>query len=195
MSRRDTWKRHRGQAAQRARKTLANPNAVILDTETTGLGSTDQILEIGILTARGDVICDERIKVDIPIGKSASRIHGIRQDMLTDCPRWGEFLPWIWGDLSLRGVNEIVIYNAPFDRRMIAQSSAASPDPECHISTKAILGLDHWCAMHAYAAYVGDWQEWSGDYRWQRLPGGDHSAIGDCRATLKVLQTMAQERE
>lgn len=30
------------------------------------------------------------------------------------------------------------------------------------------------------------------NYRWQRLPGGDHSALGDCWATLKVLQKMAE---
>jgi len=30
------------------------------------------------------------------------------------------------------------------------------------------------------------------NYRWQRLPGGDHSALSDCLATLKVLQAMAE---
>lgn len=28
--------------------------------------------------------------------------------------------------------------------------------------------------------------------RWQPLPGGDHSALGDARATLAVLKRMAE---
>lgn len=31
-------------------------------------------------------------------------------------------------------------------------------------------------------------------YRWQPLDGGDHSAIGDCRATLALLQRMATSK-
>jgi hypothetical protein len=27
-------------------------------------------------------------------------------------------------------------------------------------------------------------------YTWQKLPGGDHSALGDCLATLKVIKDM-----
>jgi DNA polymerase-3 subunit epsilon len=47
--------------------------------------------------------------------------------------------------------------------------------------------------MHWYAQFVGDWNEYHGNYKWQRLPGGDHSALGDCRATLAVLKEMAAE--
>lgn len=31
----------------------------------------------------------------------------------------------------------------------------------------------------------------SHNYRYQRLPGGDHSALGDARATLAVIKRMA----
>jgi DNA polymerase-3 subunit epsilon len=34
---------------------------------------------------------------------------------------------------------------------------------------------------------------WRGGFRWQKLPGGDHSAIGDARATLAVIRRMAGE--
>jgi DNA polymerase-3 subunit epsilon len=47
--------------------------------------------------------------------------------------------------------------------------------------------------MRQYAAFVGEWNEYHGNYRWQRLPGGDHSALGDARATLSLLKRMAAE--
>src|SRR5215467_13015853 len=45
------------------------------------------------------------------------------------------------------------------------------------------LGVARWsCAMEQYAAWYGDYSDVFGDYKYQRLPGGDHSAAGDCRA-------------
>ena len=40
--------------------------------------------------------------------------------------------------------------------------------------------------------YAGQWDDYYQNYRWQRLPEGDHSALGDCRATLEVIRRMAQ---
>lgn len=45
--------------------------------------------------------------------------------------------------------------------------------------------------MAPYAAWYGDWSDYHGGWRYQRLPLGDHTAIGDCRATLKIMQEMA----
>ncbi|NJL65352.1 MAG: hypothetical protein HC903_30705 [Methylacidiphilales bacterium] len=47
------------------------------------------------------------------------------------------------------------------------------------------------CAMHYYSQYVGEWNDYHGNYKWQKLPGGDHSALGDCHATLKIIKQMA----
>ena len=47
------------------------------------------------------------------------------------------------------------------------------------------------CAMGWYSQYVGEPGK-RGGYRNQKLPGGDHSALGDCRATLAVIETMAR---
>ena len=47
------------------------------------------------------------------------------------------------------------------------------------------------CAMIAYSRFVGEWDSRKNDYRFQRLPSGDHSAAGDCRATLRLIQLMA----
>jgi DNA polymerase-3 subunit epsilon len=44
--------------------------------------------------------------------------------------------------------------------------------------------------MRAFAAYVGEPSK-RGGYRSQKLPGGDHTAIGDARATLRLIERMA----
>jgi DNA polymerase-3 subunit epsilon len=46
------------------------------------------------------------------------------------------------------------------------------------------------CAMRRYAAYVGEPSK-RGGYRSQKLPGGDHSALGDALATLQLIEEMA----
>ena len=45
--------------------------------------------------------------------------------------------------------------------------------------------------MRRYAAYVGEPSK-RGGYRNQKLVGGDHSALGDTLATLRLIQEMAR---
>jgi DNA polymerase-3 subunit epsilon len=45
--------------------------------------------------------------------------------------------------------------------------------------------------MRAFAAYVGE-RSRRGSYKNQKLPGGDHTAIGDARATLRLIEQMAE---
>ena len=47
--------------------------------------------------------------------------------------------------------------------------------------------------MRRYAAYVGEPSK-RGGYRSQKLPGGDHSALGDALATLRLIEEMAAGR-
>lgn len=55
-----------------------------------------------------------------------------------------------------------------------------------------LANIRRWhCVKEQYAAYVGDWHDHYGNYRWYPLPGGDHTALGDCRATLALMQRMA----
>jgi DNA polymerase III subunit epsilon len=45
--------------------------------------------------------------------------------------------------------------------------------------------------MRRYAAYVGEPSKRGGGYRSQKLTGGDHSALGDALATLRLIEEMA----
>jgi hypothetical protein len=45
--------------------------------------------------------------------------------------------------------------------------------------------------MRAFAAYVSEPAK-RGGYRSQKLPGGNHSALGDALATLRLIEEMAE---
>ncbi|MEM7803199.1 MAG: hypothetical protein AAF633_28675 [Chloroflexota bacterium] len=45
--------------------------------------------------------------------------------------------------------------------------------------------------MLRYSEYVGEWNSYRQSYKWQTLPAGDHSALGNCLATLGVIKEMA----
>ena len=91
---------------------------VYLDTETTGLESTDQIVEVCVLDYDGTVLIDSLVKPSGSIPSSATRIHGVTTDMVKDAPTW----PDLWPQVEAAMVNRrVAIYNAEFDVRMQAR--------------------------------------------------------------------------
>lgn len=173
---------------------LLKTEFVILDTETTGLDAQAEICSLAVIRPNGSVLGNWLVKPKRPISAAAQQIHGLTDEAVGNSPPFDQ----VWLDL-LRSTRqaEIVIYNAEFDLRMIRQSLAA-----CDIQFKVpVVGADFkwlWpndrmihCAMETYAQYVGDWNPQRRSYRWQKLPGGDHSAIGDCRAVLGLIRVMA----
>ncbi|WKZ38385.1 MAG: 3'-5' exonuclease [Anaerolineales bacterium] len=158
-------------------------NWLILDTETTGLGQDDEIVQIGAIDGGGKVLMDNLFCAPSKrIPPEATAVHHITDDMVKGAPNFFERykeLAWIVEGRIL------VIYNKAYDTRMIAQSIA-------RFSTTIPLTPQRWeCAMLRYADFVGDWNEYYQNFRWPMLTGGDHSALGDCFATLEVIRKMA----
>lgn len=97
---------------------------IVLDTETTGVKQTDEIVEFA---ARKCIFCNGKfeaydkidifIKPSIPMPEAASAVNGITDAMLADKPTATEALPVIrqfMGDTPVIGA-----YNSGFDVRMI----------------------------------------------------------------------------
>ena len=179
----DTYHEDRREAADWARAMLAS-DALILDTETTGLDDTAEIVQIAIIDMQGRTILNAMVRPIGAIPKAASAIHGLTAEVVQVAPMWAELWPAIRSILTDRTV---VIYNAAYDTRLLGQSCAFAG----YLFDYSMSQFK--CAMLHYSAWVGEWNGHRGDYRWQRLPGGDHSALGDCLATLKVLQAMAAQ--
>jgi DNA polymerase III epsilon subunit-like protein len=101
-----------------ARKKIES-KPIYLDTETTGLEDSDEIIEIAIVNVDGIAVFDSFIKPSKTIPEESTRIHNITNDMVKTSPTW----PEVWPQIKeiLLG-HPIGMYNAPFDIRMIEQT-------------------------------------------------------------------------
>lgn len=98
---------------------ILKKNPVYLDTETTGLEETDEIIEIAIVNHQGKVIYASFIKPSRTIPEDSIRVHHITNEMVEDAPTWPEAWPKI---KQLLIGQPIGMYNAKFDVRMIEQT-------------------------------------------------------------------------
>ena len=97
-------------------------NPVYLDTETTGLETSDEIIEIAIVDTHGLVIYETFIRPTKLIPPAATNIHHITNEMVQNSPNWADKWPEI---RQILVSHPIGMYNAEFDLRMIQQSLAA----------------------------------------------------------------------
>jgi DNA polymerase-3 subunit epsilon len=175
-----------------AAEITSRADVLYLDTETTGLGNADEIIEISALDNAGRVLIDTLIKPRRSIPVDAIAIHGISDQMVLNAPVWPDVYPLLL-DL-LQRYRHVVVYNAEFDRRLLCQTCAAHELP--------LLQARWHCAMKQYAALVGDRRSRFGGYRWFNLGDAvrrlgltvvaDHRALADARACRAVVHAMAR---
>lgn len=165
---------------------LEHPGAIILDTETTGLGDKDQVIQVAAIDMAGNPLIDRLIMPTVPITDGARKVHGIHLKALENAP----YFIGITAELQrvLHAAEVVIIYNADYDNRLITQTLKAHNE-----APWTWLADISQCAMLQYAAYIGDWSDRFGSYKFQRLTGGDHTALGDCGATLDALVEMASD--
>lgn len=171
---------------------LIQQEPVYLDTETTGLGERDEIVEIALLSHDGSVLLNTLIKPTIPIPPDAMRLHGITEAMVADARGFVQ----VWPEAAAIIANRpLVIYNAQYDLRMLRQSARA------HRLAIDLPG-NSFCAMEMYAAFYGDWDDYRRSYRWHKLgnaakqcgiqlPKNLHRATADAEITRQIMLYVA----
>lgn len=182
------WQRAVAWAADLA----GHPDTVYLDTETTGLGYEDEVVDIAVVGAGGEVLLDTLVRPLRPIPAVASAIHGLTDSDVAAAPSWDLIYPRLRECVCDRVV---VVYNAEFDRRLIGQCCTRWGLEE--------VVADWHCAMRAYADFFGEPGR-GGGYRWHPLeravrtfgavPGG-HRALADALACRAVVLGMAAMRD
>lgn len=160
---------------------------VVLDTETTGLGYRDEVIEIGIVDPSGRVVFESLVRPQagsVPAG--ATRVHGLTMRDLETAPCWRDVHDAV---VSATRGRRVIAWNAPFDERMVRQSATRWGCSE------RLGGFE--CAMRAYAAVRGLRY---GRAKLERaaaemgvLPVGAqaHRSSDDARLTLQVLMRAA----
>ena len=101
---------------------------VLLDTETTGAGENDRIIQLGFMVLEGKnvEVYNDLCYSEVPIAIPAMETHGITPEMiegLPTCRETGAFR-------ALEGLNDpeniLIIHNAPFDLGMLAKENFTS---------------------------------------------------------------------
>jgi DNA polymerase III subunit epsilon len=172
---------------------LVSQNTLILDTETTGLGKKDEIVELSIITVRGEVLVNSLVKPTILMPPSASAIHGISNLELSNAPYITSFLKYL---VDLFSRNYVAIYNAAFDLRLLKQSLFA------HKTYFPKIPSNIYCVMEMYAMFNGEYDEIYKRYRWISLStaaaklgiivsGNLHRAMVDVELTRQIILKIA----
>lgn len=189
----------RDMAIERAEK-LMDGNGCILDTETTGLSSDSQIVQLSVIDMNGKTLINEKFCPTCEISESASRVNGFSKESLAFEPRFDE----VWKEILpvLAEHQPVVAYNSDFDKRMVKQTCEAFGLEEPSLKWE--------CAMHLVADYRQsssgrpksreDRNDIASKYpickltdfvREMSLPIVDaHDALGDVKMTLAVLKAM-----
>jgi DNA polymerase-3 subunit epsilon len=175
-------------------KQWVNQDPIYLDTETTGLDETAEVVELGIVDYDGTVLFDELIQPVGPVGEEARKIHGISEDQLKEAPTWPQVHDEICDIVADRVV---VIYNYPFDTRIIDQTMAYH-----WFLNNSIDWPKNRCAMRLFAQYQGSWNDFFGNYSRHKLShaakllniefDNQHRAVTDADVTRQVLERLAE---
>lgn len=180
-----------------ARELLADSRALILDTETTGLGYSDEIIDVALINLNGEAVLNTLMQCkreDIP--PAATRVHGIDKAALLDAPLFTQVWPYLE---HLLVSHTIIIYNAAYDTRLIEQTARlyGIKPPMSMYGAR--------CLMLTFSEYIAVPSFRSDGYQYQSLAAacihfeieqtGAHRALADCLTSLEVLKRLAAVEE
>lgn len=193
----------RNAAIEIARKWIKN-DAVIIDTETTGLLWGDEVVEAAVIElSSGKVLLNSLVKPLNLIPQEVINIHHITNEMVADAPSYIEVFPQIIDAIKNR---DVLAYNASFDISSLRSALTHFPASELDLNEQLASSYTSvQCAMLLYAQYAGDWNHGFGEYQWHSLINAakqtcidlstlnsvPHRALYDCQLTAAVIHAMA----
>lgn len=172
---------------------LIRNQVVILDTETTGLGPRDEVVEVSMINGDGVELFSSLIRPTIDIPASVTAIHGITNADVALAPTWLEVCAKV---RYLLHKKILVCWNSSFDPRLISQSCKAHNLEEINLWDIAIAcaktDYEHWRNIPdekrpGGRKYIS--LENAAKYQGIELPSVRHRALADCLLTLAVIQS------
>lgn len=175
---------------------LDRDDVLVLDSETTGISESAEIIELALLDTTGAVRLDTLVMPKGHIPAAASNVHGItRQDLRkADAPAWPDVHHAVCK--LLQATKVVLIYNAEYDTRLLRQTA------ERHGLTMPAFASR--CLMLDYADYRRVPTRKNG-WRWFKLVDAarqhdiavqdSHRAAGDARLALALMRAVAAGRQ
>lgn len=188
--------------AETARELEDDPlHVLVIDTETTGLGEADEVLQLSIINGYDRTVAFSHYEPErVTEWPEAQTVHGITPEYVRGEPRFRDDARRIAG--KLRQARVVVGYNVYFDLRLLRQSGL--PD----IGTIRVFDV-----MFEMARIYGERADWlppgpdgKPPYKFQKLDtarkyyrlqwdGKAHNSMTDARMTLEVLRAMIKNRQ
>lgn len=178
------------------RRLLDREDVLVLDTETTGLGDTAEIVEIGVIDTCGTELLHSCVlPAKARIGSEAARVHGLDRKTLKKlgAPGYPEIHEELCG--LLNSASMVVVYNAQFDLRVLAHTA--------QVHGLSLPRFRSHCAMLAYAKHRGEIHPHFQTPRWHTLQKAskyeqisvkqDHRAVSDCLMVLALMRAVDQK--
>jgi DNA polymerase III subunit epsilon len=179
-----------------AQRVLLDEGAILLDTQTTGLGERDVVIELALLSAsEGVPLYNTLIRPNRPIPWAATLRHSLMDADVRSAPTFGE----IWADLLpiLERYQRVISYNAAYHRGRL--------DWTAQVYGFRLPPLKWDCLMTRYAEFYGQLR--NGDaanpYRWQTLrnacmqqkthAGRSPRALSQVKRARRLLVAIAEQ--
>jgi len=177
-------------AAEWAAERLADPNTVVLDTETTGLPSKDpntEICQLSITDTKGKPLFSMLLKPNQPMSDEVIGIHKISNEQVINQPMFPQIAKMVTFVLENK---HVVCYNSGFDVKLLWSLFKKYEQP-----LPKVAGIS--CAMEKYSEFMGEWNAKKESLKWHKLPNLSgmpaHDAYSDCVSTVRLLEMMASK--
>jgi len=101
---------------------------ILLDTETTGAGENDRVIQLGfmVLDGKNVQVHNDLCSTSVPIGYGAMEVHGITPEQIEGKPSCVETSAFKALEELNTADNVMIIHNAPFDLGMLAKENFTS---------------------------------------------------------------------
>ncbi|HVI39988.1 MAG TPA: 3'-5' exonuclease [Anaerovoracaceae bacterium] len=172
-----------------------NENFLILDTETTGLDSTAEIVEITVIDSKGQVLLDTLVKPVKPIPYQATAIHGITNEMVANAPTYDEVHPKL---IALLKQFPCYIYNKGYDTKLIKQSAQLYDiefDSTEYEFRCTMLEYSDKHSPQKWAKLINAYNHAISVTKAEPISLAAHRAYADCLMTLEVINFLEYEKQ
>jgi DNA polymerase-3 subunit epsilon len=204
----ETYQPPKSHCPNLCRQLLANEGAVIIDTETTGLGADAEVVQIAVIDMQGDCLLDTLVRPGkAKVDRGAYNIHHISDYDVRGAPGISEL-----GLADILGGKLIVGWNIAYDIGVLKRSAEVSLASDLfHRVLDGPRTIDLSIApkpprvvyFDLMSAYARHWAE-PGKTR-QKLghacdqqgiqTGWEHQALDDCRLVLALIRRLAEGPE